>query len=280
MPAARLPRIRWFAVFLIWSLGQSLALAQSNLVVWCFGDSITNLYAPVLASLRPDWDVENYGLDHETSTDGLVRLQALLAEKPLPNVVVILEGANDIGFHLMGDPNYPLGGYGASVNVRAMAAAVRAAGAVPITALPVGTISPSVFPFARDFILAFRREYRTLGAQLRDQNPNVHFRLRYIDEFATVGFFIHQSDLGSMVLSRRVVVVVERLLRRGTVTTTTTLPTVTTSTTSTSTSTTTTTACAADGSSCVNDGDCCSGSCAAGVCGMTTTTTTTLPSSP
>src|SRR5262249_30262168 len=173
-----------------------------------------------------------YGLDHETGVEGLVRLQTLLAEKPPPNVVVILEGANDIGFHLMGDPNYPLGGYGASFNVRAMAAAVWAAGAVPVTALPVGTISPRLFPFARHFILAFRREYRTLGAPLRDQNPNVHFRLRYIDEFATVGFSIHESDLGSMVLSRRVVVVVEWLLRRGTVTTTTTLPTVTSSTTS------------------------------------------------
>jgi lysophospholipase L1-like esterase len=276
----------------VWSLllllGRSAALAQSPqspLVVWCFGDSITEIYAPVLAALKPEWNVRNLGIAGETSDVGLARLRALLDpneldpnSNPHPDIVVVFEGTNDVNHKLFGDPNFSYGAVGAASNVRAMVASVRAAGAIPITGLPVGTIKPTVFPIElRSHVVDFRRELRTLGSLLRRQSPKVHFKLRYIDEFTPGSFFVHESYLGALVMSRRVVVVVNRLLSQGIISTSTTIPTSTSTTTSTETPTTTTTSCISDGNPCAVDGDCCAGSCQVGVCGTTSTTTSTLP---
>ena len=176
--------------------------------VWCVGDSITHFYAPVLATRERAWAVLDLGRGGERSDQGLVRLVALLAANPPPDVVVLVFGANDVARRVMdGDPAYGPGA--AAENVREMARRVRAAGAVPIVALPVGAPPPDPADdeTARRNLRALRHEFARLRAALRGERPRVDLRLVRRDLFLDA---LHPRPEGVERITRQVARAVRR----------------------------------------------------------------------
>jgi len=176
--------------------------------LWCVGDSITHFYAPVLATREPAWTVVDLGRGGERSDQGLVRLVALLAANPPPDVVVLAFGANDVATRVMdGDPTY--GPRPAADNVREMARRVRAAGAVPIVGLPVGAPPPDPADdaTARRNLRALRHAFARLRAALRDERPRVDLRLVRRELFLDA---LHPRPAGVERITRRVARAVRR----------------------------------------------------------------------
>jgi lysophospholipase L1-like esterase len=183
--------------------------AQPPPRVWCVGDSITHFYAPVLATREPRWTVLDLGRGGERSDRGLVRLAGLLAANPAPDVVVIAFGANDVATRVMdGDRRY--GGVTAARNVREMARLVRAAGAVPIVALPSGAPPPDDGDdaTARRNLRALRREFTALRRALRRERPRVDLRLLHRARFVDA---LHPRPVGVELIARRVARAVRRV---------------------------------------------------------------------
>jgi lysophospholipase L1-like esterase len=193
------------ALALAWSLSWDV---QPPPRVWCVGDSITHFYSPVLATREPGWTVLDLGRGGERSDHGLVRLVGLLAENPAPDVVVIVFGANDVATRVMeGDRTY--GPRSAAGNIRAMARLVRAAGAVPVVALPLGAPPPDAADDAtvQRNLRALRRGFATLRAALRDERPRVDLRLLRRADFLDA---LHPRPAGVDLIARRVARAVRR----------------------------------------------------------------------
>ena len=183
--------------------------AQPPPRVWCVGDSITHFYAPVLATHERSWTVLDLGRGGERSDRGLVRLAGLLAENPAPDVVVIAFGANDLATRVMdGDRRY--GPATAARNIREMARLVRAAGAVPIVALPSGAPPPDDGDdgTTRQNLRALRHEFAVLRRALRRERPRVDLRLVRRAHFLDA---VHPRPAGVELIARRVA----RAVRRG-----------------------------------------------------------------
>jgi len=190
------------------------AASAPGLRVWCLGDSITVRYAHPLAARRPDWTVVDLGLGGERSDEGRARLDRLLAsDEARPAVAIIIYGANDIvAGRLDRKPGH--GPAQAAENLRAIAARLRAAGIVPILALPVGAPPPAPTddPEAHAKLLALRRGFAELRGALHRERPRVDFRLTDKALFVDA---VHPSPAGSNVLAARAEIAVERALRAG-----------------------------------------------------------------
>jgi len=174
--------------------------------VWCVGDSITHFYVPALVRLEPTWTVVDLGRGAERSDHGLVRLLGLLAENPPPEVVVLLFGANVLeGARAHGPAE-------AAANIRQMALLVRAAGAIPIIGLPVGTppASDEDAPDAGVRLRALRRGFAALRAALRAERPQVDGRLPRRTLFLDA---LHPRPAGVERIARRVAAAVRRVTR-------------------------------------------------------------------
>jgi lysophospholipase L1-like esterase len=180
--------------------------------VWCVGDSITHYYAPALVRLAPTWTVTDFGKGGERSDRGLVRLIALLATRPAPDVVVLFYGANDVSTRVM-DRDARYGAEQAAANVREMAQQVRLAGAVPIVALPIGSPPPAATdsPEARANLRALRRGFARLRRALREESPYADVRLPRREMFLDA---LHPRPAGVQLIARRVASAVRRVLGR------------------------------------------------------------------
>jgi lysophospholipase L1-like esterase len=179
--------------------------------VWCIGDSITHFYVPALRRLEPTWTITNYGRGGERSDRGLVRLSALLATRPAPDVVILLWGANDVGARVLaGDTRY--GPAQAAANLREMALQVRLAGAIPIVALPIGAPPPRAEdpPKDRANLRALRRGFARLRRLLRTQAPRADLRLGRRHLFLDA---LHPRPAGVQVIAQRAAAAVRRALR-------------------------------------------------------------------
>ena len=177
--------------------------------VWCVGDSITHFYVPVLVEHEPAWTIIDLGRGAERSDHGLLRVIALLAENPAPDVVILLFGANDVGARVLeNDPAH--GPAEAAANVREMARRVRAAGAVPVVALPVGAPPGTAddAPDARRNLRALRRGFAALRAALRGERPRVDLRLARRALFLDA---LHPRPAGVELIARRVAAAVRRV---------------------------------------------------------------------
>jgi lysophospholipase L1-like esterase len=175
--------------------------AATPLRVWCLGDSIVRFYARELARLEPTWDVVDVGVGGERSDQGRERLETLLGERPAPDVAVIIFGANDVvAGGMRGEAG--IGPETAAANIRAMAAQLRAAGVLPIIALPVG--APPVRPddprSARLTLVALRRGFAELRKLLHAEHPHVDFRLTRHERFIDA---VHPSPSGAAIIAAR-----------------------------------------------------------------------------
>ncbi len=190
-------------------LGLSLGLGPGPRV-WCVGDSITHFYVPALVRREPTWTIADLGRGGERSDRGLVRLIALLAENPPPDVVILLYGANDVAARVLErDTRY--GPAQAAANIREMARQVRLAGAVPIVALPIGAppARDEDSPQARANLRALRRGFARLRRALRDEAPRVDVRLGQRLLFLDA---LHPRPAGVDVIARRAAAAVRRVV--------------------------------------------------------------------
>lgn len=199
---------RGAVIVLVLALLGPSAAADKPLQVWCVGDSIVRLYARELATLEPGWTVDDLGRGGERSTEGRPRLDTLLGERPAPDIVILIYGANDV----VADRMRHEAGFGsesAAANIRAMAARVRAAGALPIIALPVGSppLRPEDPAEARTTLVALRRGFAELRRLLHAEHPHVDFRLTKHEHFFDA---VHPSPTGAQVIAARARLAVRR----------------------------------------------------------------------
>ncbi len=198
-------------------LAQLLAPAASDagggtLRVWCLGDSIVRRYARELKRLESGWDIIDVGLGAERSDEGLVRLDLLLRQGATPDVVVIIYGANDlVAGMLHAQPGF--GPETALENIRAMAKRLRAAGAIPIIALPVGAppIRQQDPGEAQDTLKTLRQGFASLRRLLHRERPHVDFRLVRHELFIDP---VHPSPAGGAIIARRARAAIRRALRQ------------------------------------------------------------------
>jgi lysophospholipase L1-like esterase len=189
-------------------LSPPLAAAQAPLRVWCVGDSIVLRYASVLRRLEPRWEVVDLGLGGERSDQGRARLETALKERPAPEVAIIIYGANDlVAGRLKGIPGH--GPKTAAANIRAMTAALRAAGALPIVALPVGAPPPRPEdpPEGRQTLVVLRRGFAELRGLLHEERPHVDFRLTRQELFIDA---VHPAPAGAAIIAARARAAVRR----------------------------------------------------------------------
>ena len=182
-------------------LAPARAVAETPLQVWCVGDSIVLRYARRLQALEPGWAVIDLGLGGERSDEGRVRLESTLRDRPAPDVAIIIYGANDlVAGRVNGMPGH--GPETAAANIRAMAARLRAAGAVVIIALPVGSPPPRPDDpeSGRRTLVTLRRGFRELRALLHREHPHVDFRLTRSEQFVDA---VHPSPAGAAVIAAR-----------------------------------------------------------------------------
>jgi lysophospholipase L1-like esterase len=183
----------------------------AGLRVWCVGDSITVRYGRALAARRPDWTVTDLGVGGERSDEGRVRLDRVLAQDRPPDVAIVGYGANDIvAGRLEHRPEH--GPAQAAENLRAIATRLRAAGVVPIIALPVGAPPPSPTDPADAHLrlLALRLGFAELRRALGRERPRVDFRLTEKRLFVDA---VHPSPEGGALLAARAEAAVVRALR-------------------------------------------------------------------
>jgi lysophospholipase L1-like esterase len=184
------------------------------LQVWCVGDSIVLRYARRLQALEPGWAVTDLGVGGERSDEGRARLEEVLRDRSAPDVAIIIYGAND----LVAGRVQGMSGHGpesAATNIRAMAARLRAAGAIPIVALPVGSPPPRPDDpeSGRRTLVTLRRGFRELRALLQRERPHVDFRLTRHEQFVDA---VHPSPTGATLIAKRASQAVRRVLARTT----------------------------------------------------------------
>jgi lysophospholipase L1-like esterase len=140
-----------------------------------------------------------------------VRLQHLLRERAAPDVAVIIYGANDLFAGLV-EGRSGFGPETARDNIRLMAQRLRAVGAVPIVALPVGTpaIRPQDAAEARRTLGILRPGFAELRALLHEERPHVDFRLVRHEHFVDA---LHPSPEGGALIARRVSAAIRRAMR-------------------------------------------------------------------
>jgi lysophospholipase L1-like esterase len=154
--------------------------------------------------------VTDLGLGGERSDEGRTRLAGVLRERPAPDVAIIIYGANDlVAGRVQGMPGH--GPETAAANIRAMAARLRAAGVVPIIALPVGSPPPRPDDeeSGRRTLVALRRGFRELRALLHREKPHVDFRLTRHEQFVDA---VHPSPAGAGIIAARARKAVRRVL--------------------------------------------------------------------
>ena len=204
--------MRALALAALCVLATGPAASAPGLRVWCLGDSITVRYAHALAARRPDWTVVDLGLGGERSDEGRTRLDRLLAsDEARPAVAIVIYGANDIvAGRLDHKPGH--GPAQAAENLHVIAARLRAAGIVPIVALPVGAPPPSPTDDseAHAKLLTLRRGFAELRRTLQEERPHVDFRLTDKALFVDA---VHPSPAGGAVLAARAEAAVERAVR-------------------------------------------------------------------
>jgi lysophospholipase L1-like esterase len=191
-------------------LAPARAVAETPLQVWCVGDSIVRRYAKRLQELEPGWTVIDLGLGGERSDEGRARLESVLRDRPAPDIAIIIYGANDLyAGRVQGMPGH--GSDSAATNIRAMAARLRAAGAAPIIALPVGSPPPRPDDpeSGRRTLVALRRGFRELRALLHREHPHVDFRLTRHEQFVDA---VHPSPAGGALIAARARRAVRRVL--------------------------------------------------------------------
>lgn len=202
------PMSRAAALALVVPLLAPSAEASTPLQVWCLGDSIVRFYVGELARLEPTWNVVDVGVGGERSDQGRTRLENLLGERPPPDVAIIIFGANDVvAGRLRGETG--VGPETAAANIRAMAARLRAAGALPIIALPVGAPPVRLGDPGPDrfTLVALRRGFAELRTLLHAERPHVDFRLTRHELFVDA---VHPSPSGAAILAARARAAIQR----------------------------------------------------------------------
>lgn len=179
-------------------------------VVWVVGDSLTTRMAHWLAEDHRAWTVRDLGVGGERSDATRARLATLLAAGPAPDAAIIVSGTNDV---VAGRLRHEAG-YGpttAAANVAAMAASLRAAGAVAVVALPVGAPPPAPGdpPQGRRELRTLRDGLAALRAALHPLRPRVDLRLTQHELFQDA---LHPTPAGAQIMARRAARALERSL--------------------------------------------------------------------
>ncbi len=175
--------------------------ASASPLVWCFGDSITGHYGPLLAADHPEWNVVVHWKGGEHSDEAAVRLQGLLDTEPPPDVVVLETGTNDmLAYTVFADPTNHSPAE-AAARIAAMRDLLTARGIAVIVATPVGTLHPRrEYGLPRYGYLVYGRALAQLRALLRRMSPMVSFRISSDRLYAD---FVHPNAQGDEILAGR-----------------------------------------------------------------------------